>query len=1198
MKFQRIFALEFGYQIRRASTWLYFGVTLTLAFLWIIGNYIHDARDGYFFVNAPIVIAGVAVLCSTTWLLIGASVAGDAAARDVHTRMFSLTYTSPASKAEYLGGRFLAALALNVLVLLSIPAGILIAVHFTGVEPEILAPFRTSVYLTTYFYIVLPNAFFATAVQFSLATISRRAMGGYLGGALLFVAAFIVGQALQDKGEWGNLVDPMAFTPVMSRMSNDWSPLEKNFRLFLLEGSFLANRVLWLCISLALLAFTYVRFRLALPDTGGKQARGTRLRPDTATTDMLNWGGWKSLPMLRGTYGFATHLRQLRLIAWKSFLQLAKKMTGLPLLAIVAAAASFALKGNLKARGVPLIPSTDQVLNVLTAPLSQPEPFWIVIALLTIYYAGELVWRERETGLSEIANAAPVPEWVLFLSRFLALGLLLIAWHALLMTGGIVAQAAFGGSHPEIGLYLQVIFGLQLVECLLFALLAIVIHVLLNHKFIAHLVALLAYVFIALATNLGVEHKLLIFSSSPGWFYTDMGGYGSSLVPWLWFKAYWVAWALLLAVVVRLFWVRGRETGFTSRVRLARYRFNRPTAVLFAGAAACILLFGGFIFFNTNMLHDYTTSADAAKQRAIYEKRYRQYRNAAQPLLTGVKLKVEMYPERREVEVRGTYFLVNNNPAALDSILLATGEKVETGGITFDRPVKQVLADEELHFSVYVLAKPLQPGDSLKLNFRVHSKAQGFSNSGTDASMVRNGSNFRNYEWLPVLGYQPYKELDEAGARRAHGLSKRPVTPSLYDAEAWQYTAFPEQINFEALVGTDMDQVVVAPGALRRTWTEDGRRYFHYVSDAPIQNEYNFFSAKYAVKVAQWEDVAIEIFYPPGRTENLERMVRSVKTSLDYFSKQFGRYPFRQFRFVSYPGYGIGNHAAPINITTEEGFFLLNPKDDPRGFDLVTAVVAHEVSHQWWGNRLKPAHVEGAGLITESLAWYSAIGMLEEHYGPEHKERLLSFLREENKIPRTRAALPLLQANDWYQNYRKGPLALYALSHYIGKEPVNLALQRLFQKYSSGTKPFATSLDLYRELKRVTPDTLQTLLHDLFKANTFWDLKAETATASKNKKGTWEVELELQAYKMMVDSAGTETKLPMKEWVEIGVFAPAGKAGEAGKQLYLKKHLIRLGQQTIRLQVAGRPAKVDLDPHRLLIDWNLEDNYRVVKANE
>jgi aminopeptidase N len=325
-------------------------------------------------------------------------------------------------------------------------------------------------------------------------------------------------------------------------------------------------------------------------------------------------------------------------------------------------------------------------------------------------------------------------------------------------------------------------------------------------------------------------------------------------------------------------------------------------------------------------------------------------------------------------------------------------------------------------------------------------------------------------------------------------------------------------------------------------------------------------------------------------------MVRSAQASLDYYTQQFGPYPHRQLRFVAHAGYAFGNHAAPIDITTEEGFFLMNTKADERGFDLVTAVVAHEVAHQWWGNQLKQAYVEGAGLITESLAWYSAMGVLEDKYGAEHLGRLLSFLREENKIPRTKAALPLLQADDWYQNYRKGPLALYTLSQYMGRDRVNGTLRNLLAKHGPGTLPHPTSLDLYQELRAATPDTLQPLLHDLFEANTFWELATETATAKQLKDGTWQVTLTLQAGKLVVDSVGTGTKLPMKDWVEVGVFGPAEEGKELGKPLYLQKHLIKSGKQTLVLTVPNRPAKVGFDPRYLLIDWNTTNNHKLVKT--
>src|SRR5690606_5696541 len=95
------------------------------------------------------------------------------------------------------------------------------------------------------------------------------------------------------------------------------------------------------------------------------------------------------------------------------------------------------------------------------------------------------------------------------------------------------------------------------------------------------------------------------------------------------------------------------------------------------------------------------------------------------------------------------------------------------------------------------------------------------------------------------------RELTSASERREHGLAPRPLLPSLYDVEARQEWA--TRPVFDAVVGTARGQVAVAPGALRRTWTDDGRRYFHYASDAPIGGEWAFFSADYAVHEAWWK---------------------------------------------------------------------------------------------------------------------------------------------------------------------------------------------------------------------------------------------------------------------------------------------------------------------------------------------------------
>lgn len=1207
MKFLEIFRFEFAYQIRRVSTWLYFAVLAVIAYLVIRGNYIYDAQEGYFLLDSPFVIAATTVIVGLKWLLIAAPVAGDSAARDVRTRMYPLVYTSPISKYAYLGGRFLASFVINALILLGVPAGILIAMYSPGVEPEILGSFRSAAYLSAYAIIALPNAFVATTLQFSLSALNRRAVVSYLGGAALFLAGYIGAPVLLTMApiELAALLDPTGVISILE-LPEAWTPIETNARLIALEGSFLLNRLLWIGIGLGILAFTYLRFQFAQSPTSAFWSRFTRRqgkRFSTIADTGINGNTSISIPQIRRTFDLAARARQTFAIAWDSFRTIAKRPSGIFLLTIFALFAVLIVPLNAKFMGVPFFPTTEYILQTfLTAPLTNPQTPWIIIPLLIIYYAGELIWREREAGLSEIAAAAPVPEWILLLGKFLGLSLILVVWMALLAITGVLAQARMDYRDFEIGLYLKILFGLQLPEYLLFAYLAFALHILVNQKHLGHLASLVAYGFIAFASVLGIEHHLLVYSSAPNWSYTDMRGFGSSLNPWLWFKLYWAAWALLLAVIAKLFWVRSRESSFKSRFELARRRFNGSTARIGAAALLLIASAGGFIFYNTNILNEYQTASEIMERGAEYERCYGQYENTPQPRITHTNLQVEIYPERRTADIRGTYRLVNNSAATINSLHLATAPvatapEVKTGEISFDRPAILTLADEELNHRIYTLNEPLQPGDSLSLNFEVRYKSQGFRNSGADLSVTANGSYFKNLDWFPAIGYQPNREINDAVNRRLYNLPTRPEVPTLDDTEARGLQADGDRIAFEAVIGTGENQIAVAPGTLRRTWTESGRRYFEYAADTPIRNEYAFFSADYAVREGRWNDVAIQIFHHPAHTANLDRILQSVQASLDYYTKHFGPYPNDYIRFVERPGQEGGMHSDATTIDYLEGSSRFNPANDPRGLDFLSAIVAHEVGHQWWGgSQLTPAYVEGAPLLIESLAWYTAMGVMEEGYGSEQQRRLVSFMQETYETPRTSAAVPLLRvSSDWFLAYRKGPLALYALSKYIGKERINLALQRLFEKHGSGMPPLPTTLDLYRELQTVTPDSHQYLLHDLLAANTFWELETEEANAQQTVSGDWQVTIKVRSRKVVVDSAGVESILPMDDWVEIGVFAPAEDDTKPGEPLYLQMHRLVSGQQTITVTVPKKPAGAGIDPSQLLIDLKMGDNVKKVK---
>jgi ABC-2 type transport system permease protein len=211
--------------------------------------------------------------------------------------------------------------------------------------------------------------------------------------------------------------------------------------------------------------------------------------------------------------------------------------------------------------------------------------------------------------------------------------------------------------------------------------------------------------------------------------------------------------------------------------------------------------------------------------------------------------------------------------------------------------------------------------------------------------------------------------------------------------------------------------------------------------------------------------------------------------------------------------------------------------------------------------------------------------------GREALRQFMSFMREPNPWPPIRTGLPLLRAMDPWANYRKGPYAMYALSEYVGEARVNGALRTLVEKKVSS---LATTIDMYRELQAVTPDSLKLLLHDLFEVNTFWTFNTKKATAQQTAVSTWQVTLEVEAHKVVADSAGVESEEPVNQWVEIGIFAAAEPGEMLGKPLYVQKHFIRSGTQTITVTVPHKPVRGGIDPYNLL-DWEEGDNIEEIK---
>ena len=133
-------------------------------------------------------------------------------------------------------------------------------------------------------------------------------------------------------------------------------------------------------------------------------------------------------------------------------------------------------------------PVTYQMLELVSGT------FAVFMLVIITFYAGELVWREREARLDQIHDALPIPTWLPFLAKLLALMLVPVVLQAVLMLCGLGIQTAKGYHRYELGLYVEWLFGLQLVDYWLVCVLAIAVHSLVNQKYLGHLVMIVYFI--------------------------------------------------------------------------------------------------------------------------------------------------------------------------------------------------------------------------------------------------------------------------------------------------------------------------------------------------------------------------------------------------------------------------------------------------------------------------------------------------------------------------------------------------------------------------------------------------------------------------------------------------------------------------------------------------------------------------------
>src|SRR6185295_326632 len=150
----------------------------------------------------------------------------------------------------------------------------------------------------------------------------------------------------------------------------------------------------------------------------------------------------------------------------------------------------------------PLYPLTSLMLPFLRFGMLQ------YILLIGLYYSAELIHRERASGIGEIINASPFPDWLMILSKTAVLCLVVNAMMLVAVLTSMVWQAAAGYTNFEPGLYLQSAFIYNGIYYCMLCILAVVIQAISPNKWLGMLVTLGIYGILLSLAPLGFDHVL------------------------------------------------------------------------------------------------------------------------------------------------------------------------------------------------------------------------------------------------------------------------------------------------------------------------------------------------------------------------------------------------------------------------------------------------------------------------------------------------------------------------------------------------------------------------------------------------------------------------------------------------------------------------------------------------------------------
>lgn len=1136
--------------------------------------------------------------------------------RDKTSNMLEIVHATPVSTRDMTLSRMIGVFMVIVIALFVFLLAQFFAQFSPSLDSETLGPIRPLYYLQPFLIFTVVNALFVTAFFTLIAGLTQNRMLVLVSAIGLFFLNMMSGFTPQvDAPKWVQaLADPFG-SMAYGLDTNFWSPDDRNTKLLPLTGYVGLNRLVWGGISLLTLAIIFGRFKRGLVTGKTKLRQGKGMiatgAPYAGVAQRSGVGADLSAFWTRVKFEYFTTVRSV------PFLILAS---------LAAAFFAFLIIATVFLSPQKLVPTSLFMSGIGFGSLLIP------MLLIIAFFSGEITFRDRGAKFNELLDSTRVRNWPLLASKWVALMGVVTTLCVIGMFIGMAIQSAVDSPPIDFGLYLRNTFLSQLPTYLFFAALAMIAQIFVPNRIVGMIAAAGAMILVIFVVGrLPFYHPLMGFSArSPGAI-SEISPY-NNWIAFRWFNFYWTMFILAFAVLGVWLWRRGLQTGLLTRFREMRGNIGPVSGGVLTLALASFIGSGVFIYKAYDKV-DWNNRKARETRQVEGEKLFARELKLPRPHTRAVKVNADIYPSIQEATVSGTMQLQNSSGEPITElyvqpstgheedmrVLTITGATQVTSGENSEGDSVETINDFDV--LLFKFDPPLADGAEATLEFEVFLHGPRLADR---SAISKNGTFMNNYasfggspRVVPIFG-PPDLSIQSTKKRRKLGLEELPKLPEPV-AEGTELNLFgsitgpADMIDFEGRICTEAPQIPIAPGNLVSEETVDGRTCRTYQTTQPISNFFSMLSGEYAVTEDSWtapdgKVIPIRVYHAENHDFSVQDMIKATQFSLSHFTEHFSPYQYDYVRIMEVPFIGFAQAFAGTIPYAEQGFIMDGgDPDDIKTLDNASQTTMHEMGHQWFAHQIVPGYSRGFNVLSEGLTSYIAMDAYEEMYGWDKAHyalenstiaqmQALAFIDSEKEVPLAVAR------GQQYLVYNKADWVLWSLKNYIGPQNMRDAMKGFLEDYGLKGAPYPTTKTLTNVLREAAGPDYDQLITDQWDRMVWWKFGfgEDGPTVTENADGTWKVTIPVTTDKDIkteeMETAESWSDMDgevLNEPLEIGIYM------DEPKKLWsawssLEQVRVTQTDQVFTFDVAEKPTHISLDPRRLMLERQVDDNVQAV----